>query len=458
MSGPGVVVVLRAWIRNFRETHFFRLKLAVTAAKRRRMTRTRFIAITGSSTKSTTSAILRRIVSGRHTVAFNEFSNGISSIARTIRKAPQDVDFVVLEVAAGQGTSVERGAQLSRPHVAIVTMIDLEHYSAFRTREAVAHEKGHLVAALPADGIAFLNADDAYVMSMAARTSARVVSFGLGEGADYRATNVEFDMQRGLRMSIIGPTRSLDVSAPLFGKHFYLPVLASVACALELGIPDNEIVAAVASYQGMINRCGVLPVDKGPVFVCDTQKAPYHSVTLPMDALAGTDAPRKTVVIGQISDFPGNAQRKYTEAISFAASIADRVYAVGPNAHKGKARFEREGVEFARFDSLEALAAHLRETAIEGEIILLKSAQNLHLERLAISFLAPVRCWSELCGQSGSCFGCRMHGIPRSEQPMKRGARHRLRARLDDGKAVWREGSLFARYMAMSADRRPPKL
>ena len=440
-------MALRDWIRNFRETHFFRLKLAVTAAKRRRMTRTRFIAITGSSTKSTTSAILRQILSERHKVAFNKLSNGISSIARTIRKAPIDADFMVLEVAAGPGTSVEQGAQLSRPHVAIVTMIDLEHYTAFRTREAVAHEKGHLVAALPADGIALLNADDDYVMSMAARTSARVVTFGLGEAADYRATRLEFDLQHGLRMSVVGPGCSLDIAAPLFGKHFYLPVLASVACALELGVPHDEIVAAVASYQGMINRCGVLPIENGPVFVCDTQKAPYHSVTLPMDALSGTEAPRKTIVIGQISDFPGNAKRKYTEAITHAGTVADRVYAIGPNAHKGKARFEREGVEFARFDSLEELAAHLRETAIKGEIILLKSGQNLHLERLAINFLAPVSCWSELCGQKGSCFSCGMHGIALADQPQTRRRRRRLQARLDDGRAVWRDGSLFSNYM-----------
>ena len=439
--------MLRNWIRHFRKTHFFRLKLAVTSRKRRRMTETRFIAITGSSTKSTTSALLRQILSAGHKVAYNELSNGISSVARTIRKAPLDADFAVLEVAAGPGTQIDGVARLARPHMAIVTMVDLEHYAAFRTKEAVAHEKGHLVAALPRDGVAFLNADDDLVMSMAARTTARVVTFGRGEDADYRASNVSFDMHRGLRLSVERGGRSLDVSVPLFGSHFYLPVLAAVACAMELGIPDDVIVKSLAAYRGLVNRCGVIPVTNGPVFVCDTQKAPYHSITLPMDTFGGLEAPRKTIVIGQISDYAGNPKRKYSSAIAHAASVADRVFAVGPNAHKWKPPSGRPEVEFASFPGLEQLAEHLHDTQIEGELILLKSAQNIHLERLVLSFLTQVSCWTETCRQKGSCFTCGLQGMTYPEQPRARLERRRMKAQLGDGDALWRQGSLFARYI-----------
>lgn len=448
--------LLRTWIRSFRQTYFFQLKLALTDRKRRRMSHTTFIGITGSSTKSTTSAIVRQILLRGHKVAFNDQNNGLSAIARTIRKAPFDADFAVLEIAAGSGTSVDKVARLARPDVAIVTMIELEHYTEFRTKEAIANEKGHLVESLPHDGVAFLNADDEHVMSMADRTSARVVTFGRNEGADYRAKRIEFDMQHGLCMSVEGRGRTLDLSSPLFGKHFYLPVLAAVACAMELGVPDDEIFRAVESYGGMINRCGVLPAVNGPVFVCDTQKAPFHSITLPMDTLAGIVAPRKTIVIGQIADYRGNPASKYSEAIAHAGLVADRVFTVGPTSHKGKARFAREGVVFARFTSLEELTAHLHMTAIQDEIILLKSAQNVHLERLAIDFVAPVHCWVEVCGQKGSCFSCGLYSIARDDQPKSRLQRRRLRARLDDGQAVWRDGSQFSNYTPQSSDQQPP--
>ncbi len=52
------------------------------------------------------------------------------------------------------------------------------HAGEFGGIEQVARAKGELPAALPADGVAVLNADDPRVLAMAGRTAARVVTFG----------------------------------------------------------------------------------------------------------------------------------------------------------------------------------------------------------------------------------------------------------------------------------------
>ena len=61
------------------------------------------------------------------------------------------------------------------------------HIGEFGSVEGTARAKGELVEALPADGVAMLNADDPLVAAMAARTAARVVLFGESAGADVRA-------------------------------------------------------------------------------------------------------------------------------------------------------------------------------------------------------------------------------------------------------------------------------
>ena len=62
--------------------------------------------------------------------------------------------------------------------------------------EAIAQAKGELVEALPADGLAVLNADDPRVAAMASRTAARVVRYGEAPDADVRAEDVTLD-ERG---------------------------------------------------------------------------------------------------------------------------------------------------------------------------------------------------------------------------------------------------------------------
>ena len=52
-----------------------------------------------------------------------------------------------------------------------------------------------------------------------------------------------------------------------------------------------------------------------------------------------------------------------------------------------------------------------------GELILLKSAGNLHLERLMLTFFTSIRCWEDVCGRKGHCpptgeTGCGLYGVP----------------------------------------------
>ena len=63
-----------------------------------------------------------------------------------------------------------------------MTLVALEHYSAFRSPDAVAEEKLKLIECLPKNGVAVLNHDDPKVHAMASRTQARVITFGRSGG------------------------------------------------------------------------------------------------------------------------------------------------------------------------------------------------------------------------------------------------------------------------------------
>lgn len=421
---------LRAAFRHVRDTHFFALKLSYAAARRRRMRSMQVIGITGSSGKSTTTALVSHILSGRHRVAWNRLDNHLSAVARTLRKAPGDTQFAVIEVSTGDAPRIGQTAQLIEPDVAIVTMVRLEHYKTFRTDEAIAHEKGHLVAALQKGGIAFLNFDDPLVMKMAERTEARVVTFGREPGADYVAKDVRSSLDHGLQMVVQGKGKSVHLTVDLHGEHFYLPVLAAVACTLEMGVPEAEIERRLTSFEGYPNRCGVIRIPNGPVFVVDTLKCPDHSVTLPMDLIGAEQAIRKTIVLGQISDYRGDPNKVYSRAARHALGVADRVILTGPTSHKARIPASEAAGRVFRIPEVHEVADFLKRTALPGEIILLKSSQNIHLERAYFAFRQDVRCHAAECGRKSGCISCGLAGLPFSEHPRRESARKRLVKRL----------------------------
>jgi UDP-N-acetylmuramyl pentapeptide synthase len=79
---------------------------------------------------------------------------------------------MVQEIAVGQTSSpIDPSLSALRPKMAIVTDIGTDHVSMFGGLDGIAVEKGKLVASLPDDGIAFLDADDPRILAMGRRRS-----------------------------------------------------------------------------------------------------------------------------------------------------------------------------------------------------------------------------------------------------------------------------------------------
>ncbi|WP_457936063.1 Mur ligase family protein [Mesorhizobium sp. 10J20-29] len=375
----------------------------------------RFIGISGSSGKSTTTALLSRILETQGAIETQIYNNTEKSISRRIRDISPLAKFCVVEAGISAKGDMDGIAKIVQPDVAIMTLIALEHYSAFKTKQAVSYEKGKLVQALRPGGFAVLNADDEHVMAMAKRTGERVVTFGRKPGADYRVTCVSSRYPEPLRMRIVWKGNSTDVSVPLIGEHFWVSVAAAFATAVELKVDIDTIVRRIAEQRPLPYRCEPVATVGGPLFIVDTAKAPWHSLSLALNVLEATSAPRKRIVLGHISDM-SDSNRKYRDAYRKARDVCDQVIFVGEHAHRSKASKEdRASGRFVEKTRVVDAWNYVRKTAVENEIILLKSSPGLHLERIAIAWDRDVRCWSDNCGYIGDCLSCGLFEKPFSE-------------------------------------------
>jgi UDP-N-acetylmuramoyl-tripeptide--D-alanyl-D-alanine ligase len=106
--------------------------------------------------------------------------------------------------------------------------------------------------------------------------------------------------------------------------------------------------------------------------------------------------------------------------------VADEVIVVGTAARKVRPLPEDvQSGKFRAFESVEAAAAYLKQTAQAGEVVLVKSAGGLHLERLMLDRADGVRCWPNECGNKSSFFDCGLYRAPFFEHSGKSNRRRR---------------------------------
>jgi UDP-N-acetylmuramate--alanine ligase len=159
------------------------------------------------------------------------------------------------------------------PIMAVVTNIDADHM------ETYGHDFGRLKQAfvdflerLPFYGRAMLCVDDANVREILARISKPVTTYGFTEDAQIRAVNVRHE---GGRMNFTAVCRhnsvplDLEITLNLAGLHNVLNALSAIAVGLEVGVPADAIVAALAEFQGVgrrFQRYGDVPLAHGGSF------------------------------------------------------------------------------------------------------------------------------------------------------------------------------------------------
>lgn len=76
--------------------------------------------------------------------------------------------------------------------------------------------------------------------------------------------------------------------------------------------------------------------------------------------------------------------------------------------------------KFRKFERVQDVATYLAETSSPGELVLVKSAQNLHLERLLLMRQTEVACWPEDCRVQLACPSCGLYGAPFHEHGGRR--------------------------------------
>lgn len=379
-------------------------------AKRRRRAfgKKPVIGITGSVGKTTTSGFLHHLLNEDDDTLLSFGENTLDGILARLRKLRSRHRRAVFEVATSAPGKIAESTNILKPNVAVITCVSTDHYSAFKSPEATAKEKGALAQALPNDGLLLLNLDDEHVSQMGALTRARTVYYGQTEDADYRYINVDQHRGSGLQFTVRHENNDTVFHVPVLGAHLIPSLMAAISCAHQMGIAWDVLVERASRFGGVTGRCSLHQMPGRPVYIHDAAKAPFGSAALPFRMLADFDAPRKTVVIGQLSDYRGAQNRAYRNMCKAADQFADRIIVLERVAkYLRKGTHYGEETELCTFESWADLVELIEATLLPNEVILLKSANNYHLDRVILNEVEPVLCKRETCSAQFSCMKCK---------------------------------------------------
>jgi UDP-N-acetylmuramoyl-tripeptide--D-alanyl-D-alanine ligase len=366
---------------------------ALASAVARRLTAT-VVGVTGSSGKTSTKDLLAAVLPvGGPTIAPVGSMNNELGHPYTVLQADAQTRFLVLEMGARGIGHIRHLTEIAPPSVGVVLNVGTAHLGEFGSREVIAQAKGELVEALPAAGVAVLNADDQLVSAMAARTTARVVTFGESTTADVRAADVDLDDLGRARFTMHTAGGSASVQLRFVGAHHVSNALAAAAVALTADLPLDAVADALsAAVPASRWRMELTERADGVLVINDAYNANPESMRAALKALASVARSRharSVAVLGPMAEL-GAAEQAEHDAIGRLAVRLDlsRVIAVGEAARPIQHGAALEGSwngEAGWVPDVDAAIAALRAELRPGDVVLVKASRAASLERVALA-------------------------------------------------------------------------
>ncbi|KAA0068589.1 UDP-N-acetylmuramoyl-tripeptide--D-alanyl-D-alanine ligase [Rhodanobacter sp. T12-5] len=343
----------------------------------------RVVGITGSNGKTTVKTLVASILSrhGRTHVSAGNYNNELG-LPLTLLAMPRDTEYAVLEMGAGKPGDIAYLAAIARPDIGLVTLIAPAHLARMGSIEGVAETKGAMYQALPADGIAIINADDSFASFFSGLAGARrQLRFGLDQPADIGADIIEQRVD-GSRFVLSTPQGDAEVSLPLPGRHNIANALAATAVALALEVPLETIVAGLEQVPGVAGRLRREVTAGGWTLIDDSYNANPGSMAAAIDTLRLAGGER-WLVLGDMAELGADARALHA-GIGELARVRgiERLFAVGPF---GAATVEAFGAGGEHFDDKAALIAVLQAQLHAGVTCLVKGSRSAGMEQVVLA-------------------------------------------------------------------------
>ena len=349
--------------------------LGVLAADWRQSCPARVVGITGSNGKTTVKEMVASILRQEGTVLATKgnFNNELG-LPLTLFQLSKSHDYAVLEMGASNPGDIAYLARIAKPQIGIVNNIGPAHLQGFINEEGVARAKGEMFAALPADGVAIINAAEPWVDLWREMNKAGSIYYFNGDGEDHiRASHTDDGVM------VNTPVGQFPLELPLPGQHNLANALAATAVCLALDIPIFQIKAGLEAVKPVPGRLSLVHAHSGWTVIDDTYNANPASLYAALQVLSNQDG-EPWLVLGDMKELGSDSHKMHAE-LGDAARIlgVKRLFALGDSSTATVEAFGDHAMHFnSRKDLIEALRTQLKP----GVACLVKGSRSMGMEHV----------------------------------------------------------------------------
>jgi len=375
---------------NVRVGDTFAALEALAKASRAR-TSARIIGVTGSAGKTGTKealfAALDRSPARRAHRSVKSYNNH-TGVPLSLARMPAGVDYGVFEMGMNHPGELAHLTTLVRPHVAIVTTIAAAHAAFFPDEAAIADAKGEIFQGLEPGGVAIIPYDSPHRdrLADAARPYAeRIVTFGVGEGADVVALEAVRAGNGGTFVTARVGDRELSYTVSQPGQHWVtnsLAVLAAVdAVGGDLALAGLAL-AELGGLAGRGDRFWTAAGDGRALVIDESYNANPASMRATLAVLGAQEASRRVAVLGEMREL-GDKSADYHAGL--AEPIRDagvQLALLVGEAMKPLAEALEGQVEIVHVADAAAARDRLGAALRAGDAVLIKGSNGVGLSAL----------------------------------------------------------------------------
>jgi UDP-N-acetylmuramoyl-tripeptide--D-alanyl-D-alanine ligase len=339
------------------------------------------VAVTGSAGKTTVKELIGAILRiGRRVCVTQGNLNNDIGVPLSLMRLDASDEAMVVELGANHAGEIAALGRLVEPSIAVITNAGAAHLEGFGSIAGVAAAKGELIDCLADDGIAVLNADDAFFDEWRRRAGRRrVSSFGLTGTADYRLIGEPETEDGNSRFTVGTPEGgSIDIRLQLLGRANLTNALAAIAAASAAGATAEEIRLGLEQVRPVKGRMQMRAGLRGATLIDDSYNANPSAARAALDYLSACRGLR-IFVFGNMLELGDESPTLHRDVGEYARGRCDVLIAVGDLAAEAAVAF---GEDARRYSDIGPAAEAVSEQLAPDVTVLIKASRSMGLERL----------------------------------------------------------------------------
>lgn len=352
-----------------------------------------FIAVTGSTGKTTTKDMIADVLSIKYKVLKNigSYNNKIG-LPLTIFQLDDSYEICVVEMGMSGFEEIAHLSEIVEPEVAILTNIGLSHIEKLGSIENITKAKSEILEGLKEGGTAFINADDPNLLKLKGKFSnIKFKTFGMNNG-DIKADNINSYGHRYITFNAKFNDSVYEFELKIPGLHNVYNALVAIMIGFEFGLTSDEIKMGLSNFKSPKMRLEIVNGIKDCIVINDAYNASPDSMKAAIDVLRAITVQKKGRAIAVLGDmlemgeWGADAHKKIGNyAAQKGIEILITVGKLAKYINYGAKEFGINEDRMFAFNSNIDAVNKLNEIFKSNDIILVKGSRGMKMEEIVYS-------------------------------------------------------------------------